>query len=285
MLHPNDLLQRTALLLMISLIFPSGTRADEKTRIEVASGYRLVNDIFYRDTQHEPSELMTKQCRLDVYYPAQDQPYSTVVWFHGGGLTGGRRSIPDRLKEKGVAVVSVSYRLHPTVTSPAYVQDAAAAVAWTFRHISEYGGSADRIFVSGHSAGGYLTSMVGMDKRWLKDEGIDADQIAGLIPFSGHAITHMTVRRERGIPDSQPIIDDMAPLFHVRQDAPPILLISGDRELEMLGRYEESAYFWRMLKNAGHPDATLLELDGYNHGQMADPAFPLLLQFMKRIRP
>ena len=85
------------------------------------------------------------------------------------------------------------------------------------------------------------------------------------------------------------IFRSLAPMqwvgFHVRKDAPPILLISGDRELEMLGRYEESAYFWRMLKNAGHTDVTLLELDGYNHGQMADPAFPLLLQFMKRVRP
>ena len=51
----------------------------------------------------------------------------------------------------------------------------------------------------------------------------------------------------------------------------------------MLGRYEENAYFWRMLQVVEHPDTVLHELDGYNHGQMADPAHPLLLRFVKRV--
>jgi hypothetical protein len=83
-----------------------------------------------------------------------------------------------------------------------------------------------------------------------------------------------------GIEGTQPVIDALAPLFHVRPDAPPLLLITGDRELEMLGRYEENAYMWRMMKIAGHEQTTLYELDGFNHGQMADPAFPLLLRFV-----
>jgi hypothetical protein len=68
----------------------------------------------------------------------------------------------------------------------------------------------------------------------------------------------------------------------VRKDAPPILLITGDREKELLGRYEENAYLFRMLKVAGHEEVTLFEIDGYGHG-MADPAHPLLLNFVKRI--
>jgi hypothetical protein len=79
--------------------------------------------------------------------------------------------------------------------------------------------------------------MVGLDKRWLAAHDIDANKIAGLVPFSGHTITHFTVRAERGIDGKRPIVDDMAPLFHVRPDAPPMLLITGDRNLEMLGRY------------------------------------------------
>jgi len=75
----------------------------------------------------------------------------------------------------------------------------------------------------------------------------------------------------------------MAPLFHIRKDAPPLLLITGDRELEMLGRYEETAYLWRMMRVIGHPDTELFEFDGYNHGQMAEPAHPLLLRFIRRI--
>ncbi len=119
--------------------------------------------------------------------------------------------------------------------APEYIQDAAAAVAWTFKHIEQFGGSRQRIFVAGHSAGGYLTSMIGLDKRWLAAHQIDANALAGLISLSGQAITHFTVRAERGIEDKRPVIDDLAPLYHVRPDAPPLLLVSGDREKELLG--------------------------------------------------
>ena len=61
----------------------------------------------------------------------------------------------------------------------------------------------------------------------------------------------------------------------------PILIISADREKELYGRYEEQAFFHRLFKLLGHPDVTLYELDGYDHGNMAAPSFPLLLQFIR----
>lgn len=247
-----------------------------------AGEYQTAKDILYREGDGL-TEYMRERCRLDVYHPTQVKQFPTVVWFHGGGLTSGKRSVPAGLKEKGIGVVAVNYRLSPRVKSPVYIEDAAAAVTWTFRNIEKYGGSPQRLFVSGHSAGGYLTSMIGLDKRWLAAHQIDADRIAGLIPYSGHTITHFTVRGERGIDGKQPVIDEMAPLFHVRKDASPLLLITGDRELEILGRYEENAYLWRMMQVVGHPDTELFELDGFNHGQMAEPAHPLLVRFVQRI--
>ncbi len=237
---------------------------------------------YYLDASAQTDEYMSQRCVLDIYYPKGAQGYATIVWFHGGGLTGGNKEIPDYLKEKGVCVVAPNYRLNPKVHAPKYIEDAAAAVAWVFNNIANYGGDPSLIFVSGHSAGGYLASMVGLDKRWLNVHEIDANKIAGLIPFSGHTITHFTIRKERGIPGTQPIVDEMAPLFHVRADAPPLLLITGDRELEMMGRYEENAYMMRMMKVAGHKQTKLLELDGYDHG-MVEPALPLLLKEVNRI--
>ncbi len=269
----------TLALLMLPLMQPIAVHSADGGPAK----YNLASDILYREG-NDLTDYMRERCRLDVYYPTQVKEFPTVVWFHGGGLTGGERSVPDALKEKGIAVVAVNYRLSPKVKSPAYVDDAAAAVAWTFKNVEKYGGSRRKIFVSGHSAGGYLTSMIGLDKHWLAAYGIDADEIAGLIPYSGHAITHFTVRAERGIDGKQPVVDEMAPLFHVRKDAPPLLLITGDRELEMLGRYEENAYLWRMMQLVEHPDTTLYELDGYNHGQMPEGAHPLLLRFIQRIR-
>lgn len=271
-------------LLTLSYLVPfSGASVVANEFLVSEPPYRTEENILYREGDNL-TEYMRERCRLDVYYPTDGKPFSTVVWFHGGGLKGGNRSVPEGLEGKGIAVVAVNYRLHPKVKSPAYIEDGAAAVAWAFRNIEKYGGSSKRIFVSGHSAGGYLTSMIGLDKRWLAAHEIDADDIAGLIPYSGHTITHFTVRAERGIDGKQPIIDDMAPLFHVRDDAPPLLLITGDRELEMLGRYEENAYLWRMMQVVGHPNTKLYELDGFNHGQMAEPAHPLLIRFIKSVK-
>lgn len=238
------------------------------------------NILYYEKSSTDWTEYLQERCRLDLYYPENQRGFPTVIWFHGGGLTGGNRFIPEQLQDQEMAVVAVNYRLYPKVTCPVYIEDAAASIAWVFKNIERYGGDPDLIYISGHSAGGYLTSMVGLDKRWLAVRGIDANRIAGLIPFSGHTITHMTVRKERGIPDEQPVVDEFAPLFHVRADAPPLILITGDRDLELFGRYEENAYMARMMKVAGHQQTILYELQGFDHG-MTVPAFPLLIKYVK----
>jgi acetyl esterase/lipase len=243
--------------------------------------YQTESGLAYRPDS-EADVYARERCKLDVYHPVAGPSVPTVVWFHGGGLTGGNRSTPSALKGQGIAVVAVDYRLSPKAKAPAYIEDAAAAVAWTFKNIARYGGDTNRIFLSGHSAGGYLASLVTLDRRWLAVHGVDPDRLAGLVPFSGQSISHFAIREERGLARTRPLIDDLAPVYHVRKDAPPILLISGDRNRELLGRYEESAYFWRMLKEVGHPSVELLELQGYDHGQMADPAFPLLLRFIRQ---
>ncbi len=242
----------------------------------------ILNIPYYSESVNQSDEYISERCVLDIYYPKNTKDFPAIVWFHGGGLTGGNKAIPEALKEEGVCIIAVNYRLYPKVKSPVYIEDAAAAVAWVFNNIEDYGGDSSKIFISGHSAGGYLTMMVGLDKRWLGSNSINANRIAGLIPFSGHTITHLTVRKERGIANTQPVVDDLAPLFHVRAGAPPLLLITGDRELEMLGRYEENAYMMRMMKVAGHKEIKIYELDGYGHS-MTHPAFPLLMNEVRRI--
>jgi len=248
------------------------------------TGYKQISNIPYRtEAEQQADSYIAERCRLDLYYPENLTDYFTVVWFHGGGLTGGKKFIPEKLKEQGIAVIGVNYRLNPKVKYPSYIEDAAAAVAWAFNNIEKYGGSREKIVVSGHSAGGYLTSMIGLNKYYLANFEIDADDIAMLVPFSGHTITHFTVRKERGIEGTQPIIDEFAPLYFVKADTPPLVLITGDRELEMLGRYEENAYMWRMLKVAGNQHTKLFELEGFNHGEMASPALEILLKEIKTL--
>ncbi|MEN2413022.1 alpha/beta hydrolase [Flavobacterium mesophilum] len=262
---------------LLAFVFISFSAFSQKLEYETKTNIQ-----YYNATANKADSYINERCVLDIYYPKNTKGFATIVWFHGGGLTGGSKEIPEALKNKGFAIIGVNYRLSPKVRAEKCIEDAAAAVSWAFNNIASYGGDNSLIFVSGHSAGAYLTSMIGLDKKWLQKEGIDANKIAGLIPFSSQCITHFEIRRQNGIPEKQPTIDEYAPLYHVRADAPPLLLITGDRELEMLGRYEENAYMARMMKLVGHTQTKLYELDGYGHG-MTEPGFPLLVNEVNRI--
>ena len=264
-------------LLVLFILSFKITVFSQEVRYEIKS-----NIPYYSDNLTQSDEYIKEQCVLDIYYPSNTKGFPVIIWFHGGGLTGGNKEIPKALTEKGCCVVGVNYRLYPKINSPKYIEDAAAATAWVFKHIGSFGGDTSLVFLSGHSAGGYLASMIGLDKKWLSCYNVDANKIAGIVSLSGQMITHFTIRKEKGIPDVQPVIDELAPLYHVRSDASPLLLITGDRELELLGRYEENAYMMRMMKLAGHKFTRLYELDGYGHN-MTEPAFPLLLNEVSRI--
>lgn len=245
-----------------------------------AESYKIESDINYSSKRDDYS---VNRCRLDVYHPTDTSGLPVIVWFHGGGLTGGERFIPNELKESGYVIVAPNYRLMPNVEITDCIDDAASAVAWTFKNIDKYGGDPTKIFVSGHSAGGYLTSMIGFEKKWLGSYEIDANSIKGLIPYSGQSITHFALRQSKGISELQPTIDEYAPMYHIRKDAPPYIIITGDREMELLGRYEESAYLWRLLKMIGHTDVRIYEIDGHDHGQMVQPAHHILKTNVNRI--
>ncbi|MBP1593255.1 MAG: nlhH 1 [Bacteroidetes bacterium] len=244
------------------------------------TGYLYEYNIPYKSQSKDVYEQ--SRCKLDVYYPKNVKNFSTIVWFHGGGLEGGEKFFPKELLDKGVAIIAVNYRLSPKATNPAYTDDAAAAVAWTFNHIQQYGGNTKQVFVSGHSAGGYLTLMLGLDKSYLAKYNIDADSVAAYFPISGQTTTHYTIRKERGLPLDLPIIDNYAPSNHARKDASPFVLITGDRDLEMSARYEENAHLAAVLKALGHKQTELYELKGFDHGTVVAPACYLIIDHIKK---
>lgn len=253
----------------------------------------VVKGIQYRAGELDAYEK--ERCVLDLYLPKQRKNCSVIVWFHGGGLTGGERDnaetadVAMTFAQKGIIVASAEYRLSPRVKYPAYIDDAAAAVAWVMKHVSEYGGDPKSLFISGHSAGGYLTGILGMDPKYLAKYGVDTKQLAGMIPVSGQAFTHFAIRDERGIRDPQTttVCDDAAPVYHARKDAPPILIIMGDHDWP--ARAEENRYFLAMLKLLGHPDADYKQFSDRDHGTIIgkikepnDPVCAAIVEFVEK---
>lgn len=254
----------------------------------------IQKNIHYK-TSGQLTPYEKERCMLDLYIPKGKKNFPTMVWFHGGSLH--RCSKDDQFTkdlaisfaERGIAVAVVNYRLSPKVKYPAYVEDAAASVAWVKKNIETFNGNREKIFISGHSAGGYLTFMLGMDKKFLAKHGIDTKDIAGLIPIGAQTLTHYAVRQEMGIPNPMvtPIIDKASPCYHAKSDSPPVLAICGDRDGD--DRKEENHYMIALLKKVGHTDARYMEIPDRNHWDLVlkipienDPLSHCVVEFISR---
>ncbi len=251
--------------------------SQDSSKQEIKNQSPVLFDVLH-DVPYYPGKIddsyKEKQCRLDMVYPKNtERPFSTIVWFHGGGLTGGQKYFPQalkalrRCKEGNMAIVSVEYRLSPTASYPAFLEDAAASISWVLDNISRYGGDQSQVFVSGGSAGAYLVTMVSAYSKWLNIYHHDPQEIAGIIPVSGQMTTHFHVKEELSYAGSQyvPFVDDKAPLGGVSSSFPPIFFLLGDRKLEWKCRVEENELMAASLKALGAKKVEFLECPGYSH--------------------
>ena len=205
---------------------------------------RVIEDIYYTNTR---SDCLS----LDLYLPDGDT-FPVVIYFHGGGIVSGSKKemFLSYLQKRGVAVISANYRLYPEAAYPDFIRDAAAAVAWAYKHMSEYG-NITGYFIGGSSAGGYLTQMLCFDKKYLKMHNIDSDKVTGYIMDAGQPTSHFNVLKERGIDSRRVIIDESAPIYHItagRSYAPMQIIVA---EHDMCNRAEQTALMISTLKHMG----------------------------------
>lgn len=192
--------------------------------------------------------------KLNIYLP-DDGCFHVYVHLHGGGLEVGSRDVPEDVAEEfcdnGVALVSVEYRMYPTAVYPEFICDAAAAVAWSYKNMANYG-MMNKFFVGGSSAGGYLSMMLCFDKKYLAPYGIDPVNFGGFVHDAGQPTAHFNVLRERGIDSRRVIIDESAPLYHIgtSPEYPPMLFIVADQD--MPGRYEQTMLVLATLRDFGY---------------------------------
>ena len=278
-------------LILLAVLFYSAYQ--ENAAAQDPDQYTIASDtgILYLPKPYE-SDYATRMCRLDVYYPEEAKEFPVIVYFHGGGLRAGSRHsggiVVERFVPEGIAVINVGYRFSPKVQHPVYIEDAAAAIAWAFKNVSKYGGDPDKVFVSGHSAGGYLTMITGMDVRYLGEHGISNLDLAGLMPISGQTITHSTIRQEMGLPDGTQFINEFGVLYHANRPGPPCICICGSEDLPL--RCMENIYFVEVQKNAGNKNVSYLEVEGRDHGtiytkinESGDVVAEAMLEFIRRI--
>lgn len=192
--------------------------------LEISSNVEVRKDLVYRDG---PEDDAGKH-KLDLYLPKDKKPAPVFFFIHGGAWKYGDRAqygpVGNRFAKAGILTVVPSYRLAPKHPHPAQIDDVAAAFAWTVRHVAEYGGDTNRIYVGGHSAGGHLAALLTLNEHCLGAHQLSPKIIRGTMGLSG--VYNL------GVGESQASVfgrdpqarREASPVTHVKEGAPPFLI-------------------------------------------------------------
>jgi acetyl esterase/lipase len=255
---------------------------------------RVVKDVAYL----QGANYADNKDKLDLYLPdggsgpAGGTP--VIVSFYGGGLTAGDKNqqafIGQRFAAAGIATTVVNYRLSPGVMHPAHIQDAAASFAWVKRHIAEYGGNPDQVFVIGHSAGAYLVALLSTDERYLAAQKLSLRDIRGVVPVSAfYWVERMGVapdRDKRIWGTDEKVWSDASPAHHLHPGLPPTLILYADGDDEW--RREQNTAVAEAMKSAGNPNVTIAMIKDRTHNTIwsriaanGDEAAERIMQFVR----
>jgi len=265
-----------------------------------AHALEVKRDIPYASPAHERQVL-------DIYATPGTKNLPVVFWIHGGGWQAGDKSSvqlkPQVFVDKGFVFVSTNYRLLPSVDMETIIRDVAKSLGWVHKHIAEYGGNPDRIFVMGHSAGAQLAALICVDDRYLKAEGVPFSVLKGCVPVDGDTYdvpaiieTAETRRRVHGQPqatfghrekfgNTAEKHRDLSAVTHVAKgkNIPPFLILHVADHPDNVAQAQRLG---AVLKEAGIP-VTVFGAKETNHtrinaelGTPDDPSTKALFQFI-----
>ena len=213
------------------------------------------------------------QEKLDVYLPDCNN-FTTVVYFHGGGLQWGSKDkenfveIAHSFSKKGYAFISVDYRMYPNAKFPDYLVDGADAVAFVKERIPTWGGNG-KIIVSGQSAGAWMALMLCLDKKYLDEVGVNAETVDGWLIDSAQTTAHFNVlQKEQGAHRFDQRINEYAPLYFLDENTSfsKMLLVFYEQDMPM--RSEQNMLFYKtVLAFNNNADIEYVQLvGGHCHG-------------------
>jgi len=240
-----------------------------------------IADIAYVDDED-------RRRRLDVYRPRdRDGAAPVLLQLHGGAWVLGEKhqqGIPlmTHMASRGWMCVAINYRVSPKATWPDHLVDCKLAVKWIREHAAEYGGDPDCVIVTGGSAGGHLTALMGLtanDPEFQPGfEEVDT-RVDGFVPFYG--VFDWTDRfgiRGRGdklkgllekriiklsYAEHPEVFERASPMSHVDGDIPPAMLVHGANDT--LAPVEEARKFVELLRGASEEPVVYVELADAQH--------------------
>jgi len=187
-----------------------------------------------------------------------------------------------------------SYRFIPRYFYPDQREDVQHALSWVYQNIESYGGDPERIYISGHSAGGYLAALEATKSDWLKRFSLPVDLIKGCVPIS--APYDMILVAE--VTPESPVLAEFfretdlkeaSPIFNIKNILPEFLVAVGSLEKSPTLGTKSSEDFVKKIQDKGG-QAELLVLDGMNHadtvlalGNEKSELFKAIIKMIKRM--
>ena len=267
-----------AVALTPGLASAQGTDAFAKA-LHIYDSYRVAPNITYLTANNWDA-------KLDVYQ-ARDAttPNPTVIYFHGGGWTGGSKEgssltfLP--FLDMGWNIVNVEYRLAKISLAPAAVQDTLCALRWVYRNAKDYNVDTNRLVLMGNSAGGHLALSTGLIPASTGLDslcpGTEELKVAAIINWygitdvnellAGPNVKTYAVTWLGGMPNRDEIAKRVSPLTYVRAGVPPIISIQGDADPTV--PYSQNVRLHQALDKAGVRNQ-FVTIPGGKHGGFSD---------------
>jgi len=190
------------------------------------TGYRVRRNLAYGGDARQ---------LLDLYIPTRLKELAPVLlYFYGGSWQSGSKAhyrfLGQAFASKGIVTAVADYRLYPPARFPDFVADGALALRFIHENIASHGGDPSRIFLSGHSAGAYIATMLAANASYLNAAKTSPEWIKGIIGIAG-PYDFLPLRDPKLIeifhgkddPNTQPI-------YFVDRKLPPMLLAHGGKD-------------------------------------------------------
>ena len=245
----------------------------------------MVRNVGYGDKSAETYDVLLPEVPGDRMAPV-------LLFIHGGywqWLDKDHYAFSlEPIRKAGAVVVNLNYTLCPENDIPGIVEQVRRACGHVYRTISDHHGDPDNIHVTGHSAGGHLTSMIAVTD-WL-DFGADlpADLIKSIIPSSG-IFDMENIRRTPQLQDGLKLTEDTArehsPIYLDPSHDMPVSIVVGANESK--GFIQESRNFYEAWKSKV-TNIRYLEVPDVHHFSLIDamenPGDPFTSLILKNLQ-
>ncbi len=178
--------------------------------------------------------------KLNIFQPDNKSVAAPVLIFiHGGNWNSGNKDTYNLLgrnfAKKGVVTIIPDYTLSPKANYDDMAKEVAAAIKWVQANVKSFNGDVNKIYVTGHSAGGHLAALAVMNPKY----GIDEKSIAGII-LNDAAGLDMKNYLEQYPPTTKDDYlatwtadpakwKDASPIYFLNKNTPPFLIYVGDK--------------------------------------------------------